>query len=131
MTRPAPTPNASEGHHPNCSYDADVTAKVCTCKFYPTPTPDAVEREWTGDYAQGYEDGHKVGEAFGHAAGADAERERLGPLLKAAVCPNRDRGCDGKGIPVQIGDDDWEQEQCQWCHERTLACGLDEAREGE
>ena len=40
-----------------------------------------------------------------------AELERL---LALAKCPS----CDGSGgIPVQVGDHDWDQEQCQWCFE--------------
>jgi hypothetical protein len=36
-------------------------------------------------------------------------------LLKVAKCPN----CDGSGgIPIQVGDSSWEQEQCQWCYEK-------------
>ncbi len=42
------------------------------------------------------------------------EIERLRGLLKVAKCPN----CDGSGgIPHQVGNGEWEQEQCQWCDE--------------
>jgi hypothetical protein len=49
------------------------------------------------------------------------EIERLRGLLRAAICPSAKDGCDGKGIPRQVGEDDWEQEQCQWCYERRAA----------
>ena len=43
-----------------------------------------------------------------------AEIERLKGLLKVAKCPN----CDGSGgIPHQVAEAEWEQEQCQWCDE--------------
>ena|SRR3990167_10000651 len=39
-------------------------------------------------------------------------------LLEAAICPE----CDGSGgIPYQVSETDWEQQQCQWCFERTMA----------
>lgn len=40
----------------------------------------------------------------------------LRALLKVAKCP----ACDGSGsIQHQIGEDEWEAEQCQWCFERA------------
>ncbi len=73
--------------------------------------------------------GENAGPANGYGAyrarrATAAERERLLPVLKlleVAVCPAKAIGCDGKGIPHQVGEDEWEQEQCQWCHERTAA----------
>ena len=48
----------------------------------------------------------------------EAERDKLRGLLGVAGCPN----CDGSGsIAHQVGDSDWEQEQCQWCYEKHLA----------
>lgn len=39
-------------------------------------------------------------------------------LLRVAQCP----ACDGSGaIPHQIGEGDWELQQCQWCDERQQA----------
>ena len=38
-------------------------------------------------------------------------------LLELARCPNT--GCLDGGIPVQIAEDEWEQEQCQWCYEKS------------
>ncbi len=71
-----------------------------------------------------------------------SENKRLKKLLEMAKCPN----CDGSGsIPHQISsrqlvtkdmaldtgdpnlegslysDDEWEQEQCQWCYEKDQA----------
>lgn len=43
-------------------------------------------------------------------------------LLSVARCP--DENCVDGAIPHQIGDDEWEQLQCQWCHERKLAGDL-------
>lgn len=41
-------------------------------------------------------------------------------LLRVAQCP----ACDGSGaIPHQIGEGDWELQQCQWCDERQQAIG--------
>ena len=38
-------------------------------------------------------------------------------LLKVANCPNRD--CHNQGwYAEQIGEDEYTQIQCQWCHER-------------
>lgn len=48
-------------------------------------------------------------------------------LLKIARCP--DKACDGQGwSAVQVGDDEWEQQQCQWCDERAA---IDRELEGE
>jgi hypothetical protein len=48
--------------------------------------------------------------------------DALRALLRVAKCPN----CDGSGsIPHQVGEGEWEQEQCQWCDERAA---IDEAR---
>jgi hypothetical protein len=42
------------------------------------------------------------------------ENRKIKGMLKVAKCPN----CDGSGaVPVQVGPDDWEAEQCQWCDE--------------
>lgn len=36
-------------------------------------------------------------------------------LLSLAKCDT----CDGSGaIPVQVAPNEWEADQCQWCHER-------------
>lgn len=44
-------------------------------------------------------------------------RQALG-LLAIAKCP--DDACGGQGwSPVQVGPNEWEQEQCQWCHEKS------------
>jgi len=41
-------------------------------------------------------------------------------LLALAKCPN----CDGSGgTPVQVAEGEWEQEQCQWCHEKWELAG--------
>jgi hypothetical protein len=45
------------------------------------------------------------------------EIRSLRGLLAQATCPNTD--CTDGGIPVQVGDDEWEAMQCQWCHERS------------
>lgn len=43
------------------------------------------------------------------------EIRHLRTLLAVAKCPN----CDGSGgKPVRASSGDWEQEQCQWCHEQ-------------
>lgn len=42
--------------------------------------------------------------------------EKLEKLLEVAKCP--DEGCDGKGtVAVQVAENDWEAQQCQWCDE--------------
>jgi hypothetical protein len=41
-------------------------------------------------------------------------------LLELARCPNATAGCVDGTIPRQVGEDEWEPEQCQWCHERAL-----------
>jgi hypothetical protein len=38
------------------------------------------------------------------------------PLLALARCPNP--GCLDGSIAHQVGHNEWEQEQCQWCYER-------------
>lgn len=43
--------------------------------------------------------------------------QQMKKLLEVARCPND--GCVDGGIPVQVGDNDWEQQQCQWCYERS------------
>ena len=44
-------------------------------------------------------------------------REAVG-LLAIAKCP--DDACGGQGwSPHQVGPDEWEQQQCQWCHEKS------------
>jgi predicted TIM-barrel fold metal-dependent hydrolase len=48
-----------------------------------------------------------------------AENEAMKGLLRIARCPNVNC-CDGI-IAQQIGEDDWEPEQCQWCYERAQA----------
>lgn len=46
-------------------------------------------------------------------------------LLEVARCPEPD--CDNNGtIANRISDDEWEPQQCQWCHEKRLL--LDSAR---
>lgn len=46
--------------------------------------------------------------------------EQLLGLLRVAKCP----ACDGSGgIPYQVGDQEWEQQQCQWCDERATILG--------
>lgn len=48
------------------------------------------------------------------------EIRALRRLVAHAECPN----CDGSGgTPVQVGDNDWEQKQCQWCDERSKLIG--------
>jgi len=48
------------------------------------------------------------------------ERDHLKTLLRVAKCPE----CDGSGgIPVQVSEDDWEEQQCRWCFERNMAVG--------
>ena len=38
--------------------------------------------------------------------------------VETAVCP----ACYGSGgIPVQVGEQEWEQQQCQWCDEKKVA----------
>lgn len=37
-------------------------------------------------------------------------------LVETSICPNK--GCDGNGFPVQIGEEEWAQEQCEWCDAR-------------
>ena len=39
-------------------------------------------------------------------------------LLRIARCPNL--GCLDGRIPHQIGAEEWEAEQCQWCFERQM-----------
>lgn len=39
--------------------------------------------------------------------------------LGKAKCPNV-KCCNGN-IPHQIGEDEWEKEQCQWCYEKDQA----------
>ena len=36
--------------------------------------------------------------------------------LEAAKCPNTQ--CTDGVVPHQVGDHEWEAEQCQWCDER-------------
>ena len=38
-------------------------------------------------------------------------------FLMIADCPNSE--CSGGVIARQVGDSEWEPEQCQWCHERS------------
>jgi len=37
-------------------------------------------------------------------------------LLEVARCPDDD--CTDGVIPHQVGDNEWEAQQCQWCYER-------------
>jgi len=41
-------------------------------------------------------------------------------LLTVARCP--DTACQDGVIPVQIADDEWQAQQCQWCDERKALC---------
>jgi hypothetical protein len=42
--------------------------------------------------------------------------KKLEKLLELAKCPD----CDGSGsIPHQFQDGEWDQQQCQWCDERS------------
>ena len=38
-------------------------------------------------------------------------------FLSMADCPNSE--CSDGAIARQVGDSEWEPEQCQWCHERS------------
>jgi hypothetical protein len=46
-------------------------------------------------------------------------KEGIEEFGKEFKCINADRfGCDSKGsIPFQVGEDQWEAEQCQYCFE--------------
>ena len=47
------------------------------------------------------------------------KEKRLQEFDEKLPCVNR--GCDNNGsIAHQVGEDDWEQEQCQWCDEVRL-----------
>jgi len=42
----------------------------------------------------------------------------LKDMLTIAECPH----CDGSGVIAnQVGDQEWEPEQCQWCFEKNKA----------
>jgi hypothetical protein len=45
------------------------------------------------------------------------EWKQLRALIAIAKCPNE--SCIDGSIPVQVSDDDWEAQQCQWCYERA------------
>lgn len=46
-------------------------------------------------------------------------REEICKLLELVRCPDPD--CDNNGsIACRISDDEWEQQQCQWCTEKRL-----------
>ena len=49
-------------------------------------------------------------------------------FLMIADCPSSE--CSGGVIARQVGDSEWEPEQCQWCHERStmLAASTGEDR---
>ena len=77
---------------------------------------------WVGDdecaYCKSEELEGLLSECMTRIAELEAERDELRGLLGVAGCPN----CDGSGsIAHQVGDSDWEQEQCQWCYEKHLA----------
>ena len=46
-------------------------------------------------------------------------------LLKVARCP--DEGCHDGAVPVQVGEDEWEANECQWCAERDAVLGTETA----
>ena len=51
------------------------------------------------------------------------EIRQLRVLLEIARCPNL--ACLEGSIPHQIGPEEWEAEQCQWCYERNaLLAGM-------
>ena len=51
--------------------------------------------------------------------------KRLRGLLQVAKCP--DDACGGQGWSAhQIADDEWEQQQCQWCYEKAEALKQDD-----
>lgn len=54
----------------------------------------------------------------------DAEVEALVGLLRAAVCPMKEQGCDGTQYPVGDPHGDFYGEQCQWCYERNTILKL-------
>lgn len=58
-------------------------------------------------------------------ATAIAERlarvEGLEALLRAAVCPMAEHGCDGTQYPVGDPNGNCYGEQCQWCYERNAS----------
>lgn len=45
--------------------------------------------------------------------------EKLVELLRIAKCPNSE--CQDGAIPHQVGEQEWEAEQCQWCDEKKQA----------
>ena len=52
---------------------------------------------------------------------SEARDDLLIRLLRGAKCP--DPECSGRGwVAVQVGPDDFEQQQCQWCDERNAIC---------
>lgn len=48
----------------------------------------------------------------------EARVEELSRLLKLSKCP---ASCLDGSIPHQVGDHEWESEQCQFCYEREKA----------
>lgn len=73
-------------------------------------------------YLMGVAEGEKKGEARGLLKAFEilrAQIQRLKALLKVARCPDPD--CDNNGtIAVRVSDEEWEPQQCQWCHEKRL-----------
>jgi hypothetical protein len=45
------------------------------------------------------------------------EWKQLRTLIAVARCP--DENCVDGAIPVQVGEDEFEAQQCQWCYERA------------
>lgn len=48
---------------------------------------------------------------------SDEQNKELKELLISSECPTI--GCDNNGtIAVQISEDEWEPQQCEWCYHR-------------
>lgn len=110
--RECPQPNCKGRKHNGgciCCTDGCPNCKAQAQRIEELEEADEIWREKCGRY---YKDVMQCKAKF-KATTAVVEKARA--LLVAGKCP----ACDGSGgIPVQIGEDEWEEEQCQWCDER-------------
>jgi hypothetical protein len=84
--------------------------KLCNCKNAEECGDNATaEDQWCRqDYNNGI-----------YATDQQAEIDELVKLLEVSACPNE--SCAEGTIPHQVGDNEWEQEQCQFCYEKGEA----------
>lgn len=71
---------------------------------------------------------HDIEQHISIASDLATENAELLGLLCVSRCPNEN--CIDGAIPNQVGEQEWEAQQCQWCFERDLALTTQEKKDG-